>query len=137
MKAITISQPYASLIATGAKFVENRTWSTSYRGPIAIHAGKGMQYLTRVELAKYATGKVIAIADLVDCLRYDALHDAEYPYRALAHRSFRTISEVIHHKYTEGPWCWILEGVVRIEPIEAKGMQQIWNWDNPEVVNVL
>ena len=38
MKAITIWQPWASLIAVGAKGFETRSWKTSYRGPIAIHA---------------------------------------------------------------------------------------------------
>ena len=38
MKAITIWQPWASLIACGAKKYETRGWATSYRGPIAIHA---------------------------------------------------------------------------------------------------
>jgi len=37
MKALTISQPYASLIVSGKKWVENRTWGTSYRGMLAIH----------------------------------------------------------------------------------------------------
>jgi len=50
MKALTISQPYASLIASGEKWVENRTWATRYRGPLAIHAGRGTQYLSRDEL---------------------------------------------------------------------------------------
>jgi len=40
MKAITIYQPWASLIAAGAKKYETRSWHTGYRGPIAIHAGK-------------------------------------------------------------------------------------------------
>ena len=39
MKAITILQPWASLIACGAKHYETRSWKTNYRGPIAIHAG--------------------------------------------------------------------------------------------------
>jgi activating signal cointegrator 1 len=38
MKAISIWQPWASLIAIGAKKYETRSWETSYRGPIAIHA---------------------------------------------------------------------------------------------------
>ena len=38
MKAITIWQPWASLLATGAKLYETRGWATKYRGPIAIHA---------------------------------------------------------------------------------------------------
>lgn len=40
MKAITLWQPWASLLACGAKKYETRSWSTKYRGPIAIHAGK-------------------------------------------------------------------------------------------------
>lgn len=38
MKAITIWQPWASLLACGAKKYETRSWATKYRGPIAIHA---------------------------------------------------------------------------------------------------
>jgi len=40
MKFLTIRQPWASLIAVGAKTIETRGWSTTYRGPLAIHAGK-------------------------------------------------------------------------------------------------
>lgn len=40
MKALTIWQPWAWLIVTGTKPVENRTWATDYRGPMLIHAGK-------------------------------------------------------------------------------------------------
>ena len=91
MKAITILQPWASLIACGAKKIETRGWKTSYRGPIAIHAGKSWTIFTRNltyrgpfydalwktneerKLSPYErtellpVGSVIAIADLVDC----------------------------------------------------------------------
>lgn len=40
MKAITILEPWASLIAFGKKKIETRNWCTDYRGPIAIHAAK-------------------------------------------------------------------------------------------------
>lgn len=39
LKMLTLHQPWASLIAVGAKSIETRSWSTRYRGPIAIHAG--------------------------------------------------------------------------------------------------
>jgi len=39
IKALTLWQPWASLIALGIKFIETRSWSTKYRGPLAIHAG--------------------------------------------------------------------------------------------------
>src|SRR5260221_1253433 len=40
MKALTLTQPWATLVAIGAKKIETRSWSTSYRGPLAIHAAK-------------------------------------------------------------------------------------------------
>jgi len=40
MKALTIRQPHATLIALGVKHIETRSWPTKYRGPLAIHAGK-------------------------------------------------------------------------------------------------
>lgn len=40
MKAISLTQPWASLVALGFKTIETRSWSTQYRGPIAIHAAK-------------------------------------------------------------------------------------------------
>lgn len=42
MRALTITQPFASLIAIGAKRIETRSWPTTYRGPLAIHAAKGL-----------------------------------------------------------------------------------------------
>ncbi len=40
MKAISVRQPWAYLILQRGKNVENRTWSTDYRGPLLIHAGR-------------------------------------------------------------------------------------------------
>lgn len=42
MKTITLTQPWATLVAIGAKKIETRSWSTAYRGPLAIHAAKGL-----------------------------------------------------------------------------------------------
>lgn len=41
MKALSLLQPWASLVAIGAKRIETRSWSTRYRGPLAIHASAG------------------------------------------------------------------------------------------------
>ena len=40
MHVLTVQQPWAWAIALGQKDVENRSWNTHYRGPVAIHAGK-------------------------------------------------------------------------------------------------
>lgn len=42
MMAISVRQPWAWAIVHAGKPVENRTWRTSYRGPLLIHAAKGM-----------------------------------------------------------------------------------------------
>lgn len=59
MKAITIWQPWASLIACGAKRFETRSWATKYRGPIAIHAAAKSPYETLISLS---TNEMIAMA---------------------------------------------------------------------------
>jgi len=38
MKALAVRQPWASLIVSGAKNIENRSWPTNHRGPLAIYA---------------------------------------------------------------------------------------------------
>lgn len=40
MRAISLWQPWATLMAIGAKTIETRGWGTDYRGPLAIHAAK-------------------------------------------------------------------------------------------------
>jgi len=40
MKVLSIRQPWAWLIINGYKDIENRTWSTSFRGRFLIHASK-------------------------------------------------------------------------------------------------
>ena len=121
MKALTISQPYASLIASGEKWVENRRWPTRYRGPLAIHAGKGKQYLDAEALAQYPTAAVLCVVDLVDCV-------------LLENANIR----IQEHEHAEGPYCWVLNNVrVYREPVPQRGAQGLWDWNEPDVVEWL
>jgi len=126
-KALTISQPWADLIRCGQKYVENRFWSTNYRGPLAIHAGKGTQYLAKEELAKYPTGAVVAIADLVACLELSKLRHLS-PDTEIEDTRF-TVGDIVGHKYAEGPFGWVLDNIREIEPITVPGKQGLWLWD--------
>lgn len=128
-KALTISQPFAELIRDGSKFTENRVWSSSYRGPLAIHAGKGMQYLNKDELSKYDTGCIVAIAELVACVRlanlrslFKTIRDSDY----LIEGTRYTLGQVLSHKHSEGPFLWILQDVQSIRPIPMSGKQGLW-----------
>jgi activating signal cointegrator 1 len=131
MKALTISQPYASLIASGEKWIENRTWPTSYRGAVAIHAGKGTQYLGQDELKEYHTGCVIAIANLTACVSAGELsmHGNDGVAQSLLiPGTSKTWADALKHKHAEGPWCWILEDIRKIAPVPCRGAQGLWNW---------
>lgn len=135
MKALTISQPFASLIANGEKFVENRTWGTNYRGPIAIHAGKGTQYMSRAEMQRDGVpcGKIVATARLLACMPLESMRGVSRTQTI--QRTALTIGEVIDHEHTEGPWCWILADVVKLDhPIDATGAQGLWDWKQAESV---
>jgi hypothetical protein len=142
MKAITILQPFASLIACGVKQIETRSWATKFRGPIAIHAGRGYGPLDitttdAVQGVFFNTdyiklfpdslprGAVIAIADLMDCV---VMTDN------LIAQQYGTIQG--HNELTSGWWepgryAWILANVRRIEPVPAKGKQRLWEWKGP------
>ena len=133
---LTISEPWASLIASGNKTTENRCWKTNYRGPLAIHAGSGTQYLTKKQLADYPTGHVIAVANLVACHDiYTIRHRAESAWLSgwKPDGCKSTWAEIAAHEFTEGPWCWILEDVRKLKtPKPIAGKQGIWTFFDRE-----
>lgn len=76
MKALTVYQPHASLIELNEKKYETRSWATSYRGPIAIHAAKKPfstdSYLDR-ELYPFAEGLKLPDIHSFDTLPYGCI----------------------------------------------------------------
>lgn len=97
MRALSLHQPWASLVALGVKRIETRSWATSYRGPLAIHASRKFPRLHEAQDAWHAfplevyeatrstenrtrfppegqhcgplpLGAVVATATLVDCV---------------------------------------------------------------------
>lgn len=129
MKALTISQPYADLIASGAKWVENRRWETLYRGPLAIHAGKGTQYLTTNELKRYQTGAIVAVAELVCCLHIPTLREHRGAPLGVRNRlSSEEVAAVLAHEHTEGPFAWVLRDIRRLAiPVTYRGAQGLFD----------
>lgn len=79
--ALSVKQPWAALLATGIKTVEVRTWPTTRRGTVFLHAAKvsdarshGWTFLTTDELTAAAElgGGIIAVAELIDCVTYSS-----------------------------------------------------------------
>ena len=131
MKALTIQQPYASLIADGEKWVENRGWYTTYRGPLAIHAGSGTRYLNAEVLASYPTGVVIATGNLVACIRLGRRRLVQRDSAGVLVRLGITVEDFLAHEHTEGPFCLILQDVRKLAvPIPATDKRKLglWEW---------
>jgi hypothetical protein len=126
VRALTICQPYAEYIAQGAKLTENRTWPSSYRGPVLIHAGRSHKFLPHQDMGRLARefgrplefGAIIALAEMVDCLEAvkirAGLYDERYP-------------QLRDHEHVEGPWCFLLKNARRLtKPISCSGALGFW-----------
>jgi len=97
MKAISVKQPWANMIAAGEKTIESRTWATDYRGEILIVSSKKPD----IPPAGYA----LAIATLVDCRSMSVLDEPAAQCR-------KTLNAI----------AWVLENVRPIKkPFPVKG----------------
>lgn len=130
MKAITIKQPFASLIAAGLKEFEFRTWKTKYRGELLIHAGKSVDTEAMRKFASYGLtyplGCILAKATLSDCVKVD--EDLR--------KTLRRKNALVYSGTTENPnwdgYGFLLENVQRMEPIFVNGKLGLWEYDFQE-----
>lgn len=141
MKAITLYQPYASLIAVGVKTIETRCWFTPYRGPLAIHAAKTVPASWQLEgealcarFKEQLGGKVlgekkslfggnvlpvaciVAVAELYDCLPTDDTFDDDgYLFDAAADVEERRVrapdNDLLTGNFSEGRYGWMLANI--------------------------
>lgn len=131
MKALTLTQPWASLVAIGAKGWETRSWGTSYRGPLAIHAGGSFPAWARdfhEEMAEVyeqiagrplPRGAIVATCRLVEVVRIPLTH----PFAP-------SECEDRLGDWSPGRFAWRLEDVVpRDPPVLAKGALGLWEWN--------
>jgi hypothetical protein len=140
MRLLTLTQPWASLIGpeSDAKHIETRSRSTSYRGWIAIHAGKGLgpvgglyglqQFVLTSAFRQSPIarnwdghafshpqlylpfGKIVAVARIADCAKTDDV--------------IVTPTERAFGDYTPGRWAWLLHDIRRLRrPVAYRGAQ--------------
>jgi hypothetical protein len=143
VKAITIHQPWATLIAIGEKTFETRSWATKYKGELAIHAGKKInkEACKKPEIIRalnnhgivllddLPTGAIVAVCELVAC--YEVSKVDEFQKEADLRWTDRFIwgKEFNFGWYAPGRFAWELtNGVQYLKPIPAKGQQGLWNW---------
>ena len=129
MKAITILEPWATLICEGKKTVETRNWETDYRGKILIHTSKRNmpdlyyeQYLMENFVEhEIHRGCIIGEVELVDIIPFnEALKKILSENRIV---DFVTVERNSHY-------AWILKSAKLYEqPIPAKGSLGLWEYE--------
>ena len=133
LKAITLYEPYASLMAIGAKRNETRGCRTSLRGDIAIHAAKTdhgtPESLVPLIINAYrdrglvpspdTRGCIVAVVDLYD------VQPAERVYPT------SSAEELAFGNYLCGRWIYLTHTVRRLaKPVPCRGYQSI-GWTVP------
>jgi hypothetical protein len=143
MKALTLTQPWATLVAIGAKRIETRSWCTAHRGSMAIHAAKGFpkraretceepEFALELGLAILPVGAVIATCRLISCLPTRELQTnrvIEVNYLAGCADFVLSDQERSFGDYSPGRWAWLLADIKPCGPIPAKGALGLWEWD--------
>lgn len=134
LKCLSLTQPYATLAILGLKKTETRSWRTSYRGILGIHAAKGFPKWAReictqepfyrtLRGAGLAThdlprGALLGTVQLVDCV------PVEYV------RPTISADEYVFGDYSAHRFAWRFEDVRMFpEPIPVRGSLGLWNFD--------
>lgn len=154
MKAFTLTQPYASLVANGDKFIETRSWMTNYRGPVLIHAASTLKGvggkngyiealhhvpdLALLKLRELAPasfpgetvspglplGAIIAASYIEDCVEIDE-----------SVRQSLEPDELAVGNYADGRYAWLLRARPETDfsPVLCKGALGLWEFPDDEI----
>lgn len=142
MKALSLTQPWATLVALRAKRIETRSWYTSHRGPLVIHAAQGYpewakQYaldptfrkaLGDLNPAMLPRGCGLCIVTIVACVKTE--HIRKLPELGIELH----VDELKFGNFEDGRWAWALElDHIFPKPVLAKGAQRLWEWPQKEL----
>ena len=142
VKALTLTQPWATLVAVGENSIETRSWGTRYRGPLAIHSAKSFPRDARelcmispyrealsshghADARSLPLGAVVAVAELTDVMKFTrgTLRDV----RARAKSGEFPPYEADFGDFSPGRYGWVLRDVRALrEPVQARGMLGLW-----------
>lgn len=107
LKALSLKQPWANMVASGEKTIETRTWPTDYRGPLLIVSSKSPNIPP--------AGCAVAIATLVDCRPMTSADESTAKCR-----------------FYQGAYAWILRDIRRVKPFPVQGQLGIYDAPVPE-----
>lgn len=125
MKVLTLTQPWASLIAKKYKRIETRSWSTSHRGDLAIHASRQAaptDLFVRYLPFPLPLSAIICLVKLLDCVLMtdDLIREWRQVYGE---------HEIEMGNFLPGRYAWILGDVLELPtPIKCRGHLGLWNY---------
>ena len=124
MKALSVRQPFASLIVTGLKTIEWRLWQVKYRGDLLICAGATpadiyYEFDQQQAREKWPLGVAVGIISVVDCRAFQS-NDLEAAYME------ECPSDPIGY-------AWVLENPREIKPFPVKGKLNFFNVEYPVI----
>ncbi len=127
LRALTLCQPWATLVVIGAKPWETRTWATRYRGPLIIHASGSRYGLVKcqnqpaihtalaavgLDLATLPLGAVVGTAEVIEC----------WPTEDLSEDVRDAFGD-----YGPGRYAWyVARARALATPVVCHGRQRLW-----------
>ncbi len=138
MKAISLLQPWATLVVMGVKTIETRSWGTKYRGSILIHASMGKSgniFSEELPFKKYIPdfnrlpfGAIIGEAIITDVIRIENLNMPDALINKL------TMEQKAFGDYSEGRYAWLLEDHKQFtNAIPARGTLSVWEYPDENI----
>ena len=137
LPALTMTEPWCSLMAEQQKWIETRTWRTTYHGPVALHAASTLprdldalcqqeHFYEALALSHFRGGRwtfpvkhVLAIGMLDEVLPTEAIQVSE--------------QERAFGNYRAGRYAWRFSAIYRLNtPLRARGSLSLWQWTPPE-----
>jgi len=136
MKALTLLQPWATLVAIGAKKIETRSFGTEYRGELLIHSSKKIPdwarklcfespFEERLRDAGYNTPESLPLGKILCSVYLWDVQDTRTVGRVA------TANELAFGDYSPGRHAWLFHGdpMVMTPPIDARGALGLWEFD--------
>jgi len=143
VQSLTMSDPWGTLVALGAKQIETRSWPTPHRGPLAIHIAKTLPleaqaccdeplFRQALEAGGYRRkhgiahnpwglplGQVVAVVCLDEVQRITPAFQVEEPEQSFG-------------LFTSGRYAWLFSEVYRLAvPLPVRGSLGVWEWHPP------
>jgi len=151
VKALTLQQPWASLMSLGLKYIETRSWPCRYRGPLVIHSSAkwNRDVLEQLDLARRPPildydsdwGRILKALDgagvktlddlplgsalcLVDVVSCQTTEEAVVYFS----ETLFFDDELAFGNFRPGRWAIVTDGLRRFEPIPFKGRRGLWEF---------